>query len=80
MTEVDGATILMEIARQEGSTWPVDRSRRRQHPVPRRAADAAGILIRPCASSARAVMAGRSALIRDLGQVALAQDARPDEP
>lgn len=26
VTEVDGATILMEIARQEGSAWPIDRS------------------------------------------------------
>lgn len=26
VTEVDGATLLMEIVRQDGSTWPVDRS------------------------------------------------------
>lgn len=26
VTEVDGATILMEIVRQDGSSWPVDRS------------------------------------------------------
>lgn len=26
VTEVDGATILMEIVRQDGATWPIDRS------------------------------------------------------